>query len=307
MKRLLTIFCFVLAAIFGQVALAQQQAPWIELAPAGEYFTVSMPNHPKAEPVTATYGDLQVNGVWYTAGTGDASYAIWSLLDGNYQKGQDLDSYLDGAAELLWESLLRSARDHLPEHRRAHAAMTYTKNLSRNQLAGREYSVNLGELTGTADLYVAEERVFVLLAMNLPDGAWERERFLGSVSFSPNLNAISGYPGPTGIGAGVFESHATTDQPFRTSEVNQKPRILEKPEPSYTESARKFGVTGTVILRCVFSSNGEVMNLTVLRRLPHGLTQRALAAAGSIKFLPAMKDGKPVSMYMQLEYNFNLY
>ncbi len=29
--------------------------------------------------------------------------------------------------------------------------------------------------------------------------------------------------------------------------------------------------------------------------------------AGLIEFSPAMKDGRAVSMYIQLEYNFNLY
>ena len=33
----------------------------------------------------------------------------------------------------------------------------------------------------------------------------------------------------------------------------------------------------------------------------------AIAAARMIKFVPAMKGGRPVSTYMQLEYNFNLY
>ena len=36
-----------------------------------------------------------------------------------------------------------------------------------------------------------------------------------------------------------------------------------------------------------------------------GLTERAIEAAKRIKFTPAMKDGKPVSVWMQLEYNFS--
>jgi hypothetical protein len=41
--------------------------------------------------------------------------------------------------------------------------------------------------------------------------------------------------------------------------------------------------------------------------LPFGLTEKAIAAARLIKFVPAMKGGRPVSVHMQLEYNFNLY
>jgi len=41
--------------------------------------------------------------------------------------------------------------------------------------------------------------------------------------------------------------------------------------------------------------------------LPHGLTEQAIAAARKLKYIPAVKDGKYASMWMQLEYNFNLY
>jgi hypothetical protein len=38
--------------------------------------------------------------------------------------------------------------------------------------------------------------------------------------------------------------------------------------------------------------------------LQFGLTERAIAAARMIEFVPAIKGGRPVSTYMQLEYNF---
>jgi TonB family protein len=94
---------------------------------------------------------------------------------------------------------------------------------------------------------------------------------------------------------------------FRGAEVDQRARLLSKPEPQYTEDARKNQVSGTVMLRAVFSSSGEVVQIRALKTLPSGLTERAIAAARQIRFVPAMKNGRPVSVYMQLEYNFNLY
>jgi len=90
-------------------------------------------------------------------------------------------------------------------------------------------------------------------------------------------------------------------------EVTQRARVLSKPEPQYTEEARKNLITGTVILRVVFSKSGEVTNIRAQQTLGGGLTEKAMAAARQIRFVPAMKDGRAVSMYMQLEYNFNLY
>jgi TonB family protein len=83
--------------------------------------------------------------------------------------------------------------------------------------------------------------------------------------------------------------------------------VLAKPEPQYTDEARRNQITGTVVLRVVFSRFGDVTNVRAVQSLPFGLTEKAIAAARQIRFLPAIKDGRPVSVYMQLEYNFNLY
>jgi TonB family protein len=84
-------------------------------------------------------------------------------------------------------------------------------------------------------------------------------------------------------------------------------RVLLKPEPQYTEDARKNQITGTVVLKVVFASSGEVVQIRAVRSLPFGLTERAIAAARQIRFEPAKRDGRAVSVAMQLEYNFNLY
>lgn len=108
--------------------------------------------------------------------------------------------------------------------------------------------------------------------------------------------------GPGGGGGGTDYSRI-----FSGKEVNSKARVLEKPEPTYTEAARKNQITGTVILRAVFSAGGQVTNIHAVSGLPDGLTERAIAAAKQIRFIPAQKDGHPVSMWMELQYNFNLY
>src|SRR5229473_2757097 len=108
--------------------------------------------------------------------------------------------------------------------------------------------------------------------------------------------------GPGGGGGGTDYNRV-----FSGKDVTSKARVLEKPEPQYTENARKNQITGTVVIRAVFSASGQVTNISAISKLPDGLTEKAIAAARQIRFIPATKDGRPVSMYMQLEYNFNLY
>lgn len=108
--------------------------------------------------------------------------------------------------------------------------------------------------------------------------------------------------GPGGGGGGTDYNKV-----FLSKEVSSKARVLSKPEPQYTEEARKNQIVGTVVLRAVFTSGGQVTSIKAVSGLPDGLTERAIAAARQIKFTPATKDGHAVSMYIQLEYNFNLY
>jgi TonB family protein len=121
-----------------------------------------------------------------------------------------------------------------------------------------------------------------------------------------NMGGDSKSPG----GGGKSGGRGDSDDPNRVynpPEVTERARVLSKPEPQYTEEARRADITGTVILRAVFSKTGEVTSIRALQPLGGGLTEKAIAAARQIRFVPARRNGQAVSMYMQLEYNFNLY
>ena len=125
-----------------------------------------------------------------------------------------------------------------------------------------------------------------------------------------NGNIGGGKRGPGGGGIGGAprgNNPYGPDHVFTNPQVEQRARVLSKPEPQYTEEARKYDVTGTVILRVVFSMSGEVTDIRTIKPLPMGLTEKAIAAARQIRFVPALRGGHPVNVYMQLEYNFNLY
>src|SRR6185437_10966175 len=91
--------------------------------------------------------------------------------------------------------------------------------------------------------------------------------------------------GPGGGGGGDYSKI------FTGKDVTTKARLISKPEPQYTEDARKNQIVGTVVLKVVFASSGQVTNIRTVSGLPYGLTERAIAAARQIKFQPATKDG----------------
>ena len=139
-------------------------------------------------------------------------------------------------------------------------------------------------------------------------GVGEGER--SGVGPGRNGNIGTGDNTPGCCGPGGSKNNGTgddVDRIFRQPEVTTRARVISKPEPQYTEEARKSAITGTVILSVVFSRTGQVTNIRAVQTLCCGLTEKAIAAARSIRFTPAMRNGEVVSTYMQLEYNFNLY
>ena len=101
----------------------------------------------------------------------------------------------------------------------------------------------------------------------------------------------------------------TTDysRVFSQREVDTRAQLIERPKPSYTDSARQNNVQGKVVLRVVLSANGSVGSISAVSGLSHGLTEQAIAAARRIKFVPATKDGRQVSVSVTVEYNFSVY
>lgn len=100
-----------------------------------------------------------------------------------------------------------------------------------------------------------------------------------------------------GLGDGVEIFEAT---------YTLQPRILSKVKAAYTEEARQNGIRGAVILNVVFGADGHIYNIQIIRGLPQGLTETAIEAAKKIKFRPAIKNGTPVNVRMQVVYEFNL-
>lgn len=285
---------------------AQNAKPWVEVSRSDELFRVSMPIKPVEALQRTRVGDIDAYGTRYEAFVDRAGYSLWALVDANRSR-RDLDEYLDACADLIWDGLLNTTRGQLPADQRARASIAYVRELSL-PLPGREYSAVLGDMTGTVRFFVADTRIYVLLAADSPGGPWEREKFFESFAvfiIPPAPQPQGGSAAKTTPGDAVDEGDY--NRVFSGREVTQKVRVLSKPEPVYTESARKYQITGTVVLRALFSADGKVTDIYVIKKLPHGLTGACIKAARGISFTPAVKDGHPVSMYMELQYNFNLY
>ncbi len=85
------------------------------------------------------------------------------------------------------------------------------------------------------------------------------------------------------------------------------PRVIYKPDPEYSEEARKAKYQGTVVLQMVVGADGRTKNPRVQHGLGMGLDEKALEAVRNWKFEPAEKDGKPVAVLISVEVAFRLF
>ena len=131
----------------------------------------------------------------------------------------------------------------------------------------------------------------------------------GDAVASPGQSTHAQSGGP--IRAGVFSNQAAVPAakapvPHAAKPSIEPVEILEKPDPVYTAEARARKIEGNVVLDVIFSANGTVDVLRVVRGLGYGLDQAAISAARRIRFQPERIDGKPVDERARLRIVFRL-
>lgn len=85
------------------------------------------------------------------------------------------------------------------------------------------------------------------------------------------------------------------------------PKCLYCPQPSYSDVARAAKYQGSVTLSVVVTAEGEVTSIYVVKPAPYGLTTDAIKDAKHWRLEPGKKDGKPVSVRVEVESTFHLY
>ncbi len=117
----------------------------------------------------------------------------------------------------------------------------------------------------------------------------------GGVGVGSGPGVGAGHGG--GIGGGVF----------RVGGGVSAPRVLLQPEPEYSEEARKAKYQGVCVLYLEVGPDGRPRNIRVERSLGLGLDEKAIEAVKKWTFDPATKDGKPVTVAINVEVSFRLY
>ena len=93
----------------------------------------------------------------------------------------------------------------------------------------------------------------------------------------------------------------------RQSAVDQKARILTVSEPASNQFAQDHGVAGPAEYRVVVGADGKPREIAVERPIGLGLDENAVATIQRAVFAPAIKDGKPVPVVLDVTVEFRIY
>jgi TonB family protein len=85
------------------------------------------------------------------------------------------------------------------------------------------------------------------------------------------------------------------------------PIVLNSPEAEFSQAAKEAKYQGACILSMIVDKHGMPQNVQVVRKLDYGLTEKAIEAVNKYRFKPAMKDGVPVPVQIDVEVAFHLY
>jgi periplasmic protein TonB len=110
-----------------------------------------------------------------------------------------------------------------------------------------------------------------------------------------------------GPGFGPGEGGGTGGGIFHVGGGVSAPVPIYKPDPEFSEEARKAKYQGTCTLGMVVGVDGRPTQIHVLSSLGMGLDEKAIEAVKNWKFEPGMKDGHPVATVIAVEVDFHLY
>lgn len=290
MRRVCLLFALVI--LVAPAVMAQKQSSgWKRYTVKGESFSVTLPTL----PAMASYQEF----------VDRLEKLRWQRVLGAYADGVVYTvscSENPNPQELLEDFIEQEIFTHSTFDR------TSEKDLKRNGFSGKQYFAP-DKVPGTVQIFSTGKAIYRFQVFGAPADDARVQQYFSSVVLGKSASGIEvtdgfGVPYESEPKAQTEENNAKA---LPGKDVDRKAVVVMKPEPMYTEEARQNSISGTVVLKVAFSSDGSVVNIHTILGLPYGLTKNAIEAAKKIKFVPAVKDGRFVSMWMQLEYNFNLY
>lgn len=327
----------VLTLVLGFTTIVSAQSAanttdWETLRPEGEEFSVLIPKGSKFESVKEPYHKMELNSRFYISNVPSAPvFAVVSLsgIKSNpalYTEVQRVNSYVDAFKNLFPPKIQTKP---VP----VKLTLVGPKNLFGN--AGREYTMTMGELSGTVRAFATRKRFYALVYLNSKKDEAIRDQFLSSfvlpewVAPAPKVAQTTpaapatppnGQPQKPSAGDTPNSEAATNQTPEANSNdtdpagahtAKRKPisggvlngKAISLPQPEYPAEAKAAGAAGPVAIQVTVDEQGTVISAQAVSGHPT-LQSAAITAARLARFSPTSLMGEPVKVTGVIIYNF---
>ena len=336
MQTFRTLVLFVVslsAAIFSNVtgqAIAPESAStstsgWETLSPDNEEFAVLMPKGFSTETSKDPYHKMEINSRTYLSQAPNGPVLAVVSLSGiksnpaMYTETQRVNSYVDAFKKLFTPKLKKTAPPKLH----------FVRNKTLMGHVGREYSMAVGDLSGTVHAFATRRRFYALVFLHTKKDDAMQEEFLSSFKLperiqtpqpppqtannpAPSAGAQPGADAKPNTPPGQGDSPATAEtkpetaaaaepggnRPISGGVLNGKAITLPKPMyPAGTDA------TGTVTVEVTIDEYGNVASARAISGPPQ-LQAAAVEAARQARFSPTFLMGAAVKVRGVITYNF---
>ena len=279
---------------------AQAEAQWARYAGKGDEFSVLFPEPP------AAYSKLRP----------ELASEQRPPIGTDYERGRIYGAYADGIVYVImsFDRGKEKLDDFVKEFQKYHrpeSEMTFVRDVTQDYVNGKQYRIKLSNVEGVTHFYGTSKRFYVLQVVGDNESNPAIRRFLTSFILNGNAPIKDMAEGSGDVRASSTTSatslsaneSSTSAQVFSSKEVTRKAIVVMRPEPRFPQPD---SIQGRIRIRAVLSSSGRVEDISVVEGRK-GTTNEAIEAISNIKFIPAVKDGRFVSQYLQVEYQFHTY
>ena len=103
------------------------------------------------------------------------------------------------------------------------------------------------------------------------------------------------------------DSHELATYPIGPGSGVKAPKPKYTPEPDFSDIAKYEEYQGIVVVNVIVGTDGNVHHVRLLRPLGMGLDENAQSTVQTWRFQPAIRNGQPVAVEMNIEIAFDLF
>lgn len=197
------------------------------------------------------------------------------------------------------------------------SSMSASNPLMKNEDLGTETfeeltvtGVRQSQGTGAIDEYWYSSELSIYVVRKHEDSKWKQTIAVAHIDRGePDASKFAIPAGYKVVdGSTTPQSPEVPGQPglYRTGGPVTGPQVIHAGDPQYTDRARRDKLSGTCVVSVLVDTKGMPQHVHVLRPLGDGLDEKAVEAVQQYRFKPAMYQGHPVPVEVNIEVTFRI-